>query len=200
MTQAACACDACCQARCAAACCVCCQCRRVLQAPVQMVITAASNVTVLFNTDAAETADVGGGMVAHTYRKTPPMATYLIAIVAGDLVKRELLLPRSGDPGGAPLPVRVWGRRTAKESLSLAVHAAAAAVQGALRALPTMARAWHSSRTCVRLCTAVGVVRMRTHACNAFLMGMPAPPHGARVRAPPEVGQTGEARAHGRVG
>lgn len=101
----------------------------VLQAPVKMQVTAPANVTVLFNTDAEGSADAGGGMTHYTFKQTPPIATYLIALVVGDLAHEEVLVVRQ--EGQPALAVRVWARRSAAASLSLAAHAAAAAVQGA---------------------------------------------------------------------
>lgn len=98
-----------------------------------MQITAPGNATVLFNTDVVASSGAGGGMRRHTFATTPPIATYLLAIVAGDLAHQEVRVPHRAGSDARPLRVRAWGRPSVKASLALAAHTAAAAAQGAPR-------------------------------------------------------------------
>ena len=97
--------------------------------------------TVLFNT---ELVSIQGA--EHVFAPTPPMSTYLVGIVVGELEKNEMMVKVAGgaegsddyDSGGErSLPVTVYNRIGYGGYVDLAKHSAAAAVQGAIWGLPS---------------------------------------------------------------
>jgi hypothetical protein len=101
------------------------------QARFNVSITAASDYIALFNTAeaSADSVPAGGGAQArtrHRFELTPPMATYLVGIIVGDLDKIEGVYKRGS---GEEVPVRAWGRAGQTPSLRLALDVAVAALR-----------------------------------------------------------------------
>ena len=66
-------------------------------------------VSALFNTaEAAPAASTPGGRLLHSFLATPPMSSYLVAFVVGNLTSIQRHVPGGLDPAVSHL-VRVWG-------------------------------------------------------------------------------------------
>jgi aminopeptidase N len=105
-----------------------------VQARFNFSISSLPGIPALFNTAAVATkpSDVaapgqGPEHVLTRFVMTPPMATYLLGIVVGDLAKVEGVYRR---PGGGEVAVRVWGRAGQTQSLTLARDVAISALRG----------------------------------------------------------------------
>ena len=70
-------------------------------------------------------------LTKHQFKATPPMATYLVGVVVGELASVEGVYTRPADTG-PPVPVRVWGRVGNEGALQFALDVAIAALNGAL--------------------------------------------------------------------
>ena len=106
-----------------------------LQARFNVSVSAAKGMPALCNTAETSAMDVTGfgktpEATKHSFEVTPPMATYLLGIVVGDLDKVEGVYKRAG---GGEVPVRVWGRTDQTPSLMLALDVAVAALKGVLQ-------------------------------------------------------------------
>ena len=115
-------------------------CPTMLQAVFQATIVSNAE-TVLFNTELVSKAlpdqqSLGGA--EHVFAPTPPMSTYLVGIVVGDLQKQEIQVEVDGEVAGSKrqLPVAVHSRIGSEGRAALALHSAAAAVQGATQWFP----------------------------------------------------------------
>ena len=111
------------------------------QAVYNVSITADSAQTVLFNTAARSvTHGAGGGTFTamsrtrHAFELTPPMSTYLVAMIVGPLEQVGGAYERAA---GGSVPVRVWGRQGKEASLRFALEVAIAALRGAALLLLT---------------------------------------------------------------
>lgn len=105
--------------------------------------------TVLFNTELESQSGQSGGMIEYVFARTPPMATYLVGIVVGELEANHMLVDVTYGDGSADqskLPVTVYSRIGYGAYVDLAKHAAAAAVQGmsSYVCYRTLCSAWHS--------------------------------------------------------
>lgn len=71
-------------------------------------MTAPSQEKVLFNTPEASSAAAGSGKARHTFDVTPPMSSYLVAFVVGNLTSVSSTVPY---PHGtqADRLISVWG-------------------------------------------------------------------------------------------
>jgi len=71
-------------------------------------MTAPANQTVLFNMPQRGSTSVEGGDATRVFDPTPPMSSYLVAMVVGNLtrVRREVPYPNGKGP---PRPVSIWG-------------------------------------------------------------------------------------------
>jgi aminopeptidase N len=91
--------------------------------------------TVLFNTELQSQRGIEGDLIEHTFAPTPPMSTYLVGIVVGELQASHMVVdvPYEGSveiAGRNKLNVSVYNRIGYQEYVELAKHAAAAAVEG----------------------------------------------------------------------
>jgi aminopeptidase N len=104
------------------------------QARWQVTITSPNGMATLFNTpeESSDEAPSMQGYTEHRFATTPPMSSYLVAIVVGELdsLKADL---RPGDPS---TPLQVWGRRGQQASLAVALATAQAAIAGARHVVP----------------------------------------------------------------
>lgn len=66
------------------------------------------------------------GRVLHTFRMTPPMSTYLCAVIVGPLASVGGSYKQES---GAQVAVRVWGRQTRTSFLQFALDVAVKAMQ-----------------------------------------------------------------------
>lgn len=78
-----------------------------MQAAFRLTLTAPAGQTVLFNMPELSATPVAGNLVAHSFQATPPMSTYLVAFIVGNLQSVETTVPAPS--GGTSRPVRVWG-------------------------------------------------------------------------------------------
>ena len=102
-----------------------------MQAVFNASITAPAGVPALFNTPEASSAPAANSSkTVHRFEPTPPMATYLVGAVIGDLEKVEGVFDSMT---GDEVPVRVWGRKGMASALALARDSAIAALRGARR-------------------------------------------------------------------
>ena len=102
-----------------------------MQAVFNASITAQAGVPALFNTPEASSAPAANSSkTVHRFEPTPPMATYLVGAVIGDLEKVEGVFDSMT---GVEVPVRVWGRKGMASALALARDSAIAALRGARR-------------------------------------------------------------------
>ena len=78
-----------------------------MQAPFSISLTAPASQAVLSNAQLASRMPVSEGLAQHTFEQTPPMSTYLVAFVIGDLTNVSALVPgrKSFDE---PLTVSIW--------------------------------------------------------------------------------------------
>jgi aminopeptidase N len=74
-----------------------------------------------------------GTFVEHIFETTPPMSTYLVGIVVGDLESEQLLGHHGGDDQQKLINVTAYGRIGTKDSLRFAAEAAIAAINGAIK-------------------------------------------------------------------
>lgn len=109
-----------------------------MQAVFNVSITADSAHTVLFNTPprsidhgAAGETFTAKDRTHHVFEPTPPMSTYLIAMIVGPLEQVSGVHKRPPGVAGADVPVRVWGRKGKQASLNFALQVAIAALHGA---------------------------------------------------------------------
>lgn len=107
------------------------------QAVFEMDLVSSAPV-VLFNTELWLTQEIENSPAKyHVYAPTPPMSTYLVGIVVGELEANRLevdvdFIGTSMEPYINKLPVTVYNRMGYGDYVGLAKHAAAAAVEGVL--------------------------------------------------------------------
>jgi hypothetical protein len=99
-----------------------------------MKITAEASV-VLFNTEVASQRGIQGSVTEYVFARTPPMSTYLVGIVVGELEASRSVVAVACEAGGkdgglCELPVTVYHRIGFGKYVDLAKNAAAAAVRG----------------------------------------------------------------------
>ena len=64
-----------------------------MQAPFSISLTAPASQAVLSNARLASRVPVSGGLALHNFEQTPPMSTYLVAFVIGNLTNVSALVP-----------------------------------------------------------------------------------------------------------
>ena len=64
-----------------------------MQAPFSISLTAPASQAVLSNARLASRVPVSEGLALHTFEQTPPMSTYLVAFVIGNLTNVSALVP-----------------------------------------------------------------------------------------------------------
>ena len=88
-----------------------------MQAVWNFSMTAPASQTVLFNMPHRYSESAGGGNARNVFQLTPPMSSYLVAVIVGNLpkVSRDVAYPNGQ---GNPRPVSIWGTPDRRALLS----------------------------------------------------------------------------------
>ena len=78
-----------------------------MQAPFSISLTAPASQAVLSNARLASRVPVSEGLALHTFEQTPPMSTYLVAFVIGNLTNVSALVP-GRTPFDEARTVSIW--------------------------------------------------------------------------------------------
>jgi aminopeptidase N len=106
----------------------------VVQARFNVSVVARETDTVLSNAAVARRTPASvPGKVLHTFQMTPPMSTYLLAIVVGPLVSVGTSYVSQW---GHAVEVKVWSREGQHGSLQFALEVAASALKGGCSKMP----------------------------------------------------------------
>ena len=88
-----------------------------MQAPFNISLTAPASQAVLSNTRLVSRMPVSAGLTRHTFEQTPPMSTYLVAFVVGNLTNVSTLVP-GRTPFDEPRTVSIWATPHRWDALS----------------------------------------------------------------------------------
>lgn len=78
------------------------------QARYDFELTAPTNLSALFNTRHRSQKALEGGMALRSFDPTPPVSSYLVAFVIGNLTNVSAIVPGQ-TPFSEPRTVSVWG-------------------------------------------------------------------------------------------
>jgi aminopeptidase N len=78
-----------------------------MQARYNFTLTVPANLTALFNTR-ERSQQLQGSLCTRNYELTPPMSSYLVAFVIGNLTNASAVVP-GPSPFSEPRTVSVWG-------------------------------------------------------------------------------------------